>query len=117
MKVKHDDELPAHLKSLFIESVGISKSISEKLTADLTDSFRKDERFYCFTYSDALSYILKIYSLIFIDGLNYAHFVGSHFPDNEINANEIFEDALKGLRTLTNIKEPTKEYINGIKKL
>lgn len=118
MKIIHDENLPLRLKKPFEDAVVLANEISESLANTIINGFNENKEFSDFSYSDTMTYIIKIHNIIFGNGLMLAHYIGSHFPDTENNAHELFEEAIKGLKIIINIKDTNPlEYSNGIKKL
>ncbi len=118
MKFLKDEDLSAIHDYAF----GIAKGLGEQLSQNICDTFvklfNKDQKFHELTYSGALSTILKANNIIFLNLIMFSHHIGKHFPDSENNMQEIFEEAIAGLRLLSKFAEPNKkEYINGIKKI
>jgi hypothetical protein len=118
MKIKKDENLSITHKYTF----GIAKKIGDKASQDIIDYliklFKTDEVFGHLEFSGALSTILKVNSVIFFHLTEFAHFIGTHFPDCENNRDELFEEAIEGIREIAKLEKPNKkEYINGIKKV
>ena len=118
MTIKHDDELSQINKYCFEKAGILGEDLSKFVINYFQDSFNKDENFHNLDFSGAISTIMKTGNIIFISLFQFAHHVARHFPDSEINAAELFEEVIEGLRELTSFKQPnSKEYVNGIKKV
>ena len=118
MRFIKDQDLSEIHKYTFSVSAQLGEKFSQNITDIFTKLFNEDETFGELTYSGALSTILKANNIIFFRLIEYAHFIGKHFPDSENNLQELFEECIAGLRILTSFSEPNKkEHSNGIKKI
>lgn len=118
LKVKTDDELSVLHKHTFGVAAMLGEKAGETMIQIFTKWFVEDEMFGHLDYSGAMSTILKANTIAFVRVLQFADRVGLAIPDCEHNGQELFEEAIEGLRYLTKFKEPNKkEYINGIKKV
>lgn len=118
MKVKTDDQLSVVHKHTFGVAGVLGENAGKYIIDVLTKLFIEDKVFQQLDYSGALSTILKANNIAFIRVLQFADRIGRAIPDCEHNSQELFEEALKGLRYLTKFKEPDEnEYVGGIKKV
>lgn len=118
MKVIMDDVLPLRLKPVMEQASKIAEQMHDMIAVQVVNSFNEDKNFRDLNYSEAISYVIKIHSILFLSGINMAYKIGKHFPDAEPNAIEILDDAIKGLRILSGTKETQRTYnINDIKRI
>ena len=118
MKILTEEQLPLRLKIPLKYAEKYGEKISELLKENIIEAFNNNADLQDFSYSDAMTFILKIHNIIFVRGIQLAHFIGGHFPDSENNAEELFEEAIEGLRKIIRFAKPNaKEYISGIKKI
>ena len=118
MKIIKDEDLPVNCRFAMKDAVDIFNKYKQMIMEEISNKMNNDERFGNLNYSQAISYVLKIFSLLLLDGINFANFVGNHFPDSENNIQELFHETIDGLYVLSGFKKIDKEQYNSdIKKI
>lgn len=116
MKVLKDEALPIRLKIPMEEAKEMAFSIGQSITDKMVDNFNNNKNYQSLNKSDAQSYILKCFSILFLKGIEFTDFVGRHFPDTENNYQELFEETIEGLRLMLGFETPQRaESKNEIK--
>lgn len=109
MKIYENQNLSEFFKYAALEAEKYSKEIFDLIRYHIINNFNNNIEFRDLTRSYSISYIIKIFSLLFINGIDFANFIGKQFPDSENNIKELFEESIIGLRAMTGFKEDDKE--------
>lgn len=105
MKIVKNEDLPIRLKYIMNEASEFSKYLINIILDHVNNNFIKDDEFKNLDHSMCISYILKIFSLIFMNGISIANEAGKKFDSIDNNKEELFDEVVEGMKISMNFKK------------
>lgn len=105
VKIVKDEDLSYKQKFIMDDAKKFSHSILEIILDHINNNFVKNDKFYNLDHSLCVSYILKIFSLIFMNGISIANEAGKKFDSVENNKEELFDEIVEAMKIAMNFKK------------
>ncbi len=120
IKIKKDHELSG-VEKYIAKLVGdYSSVICTQIIEHLEKIILEDKKISNSNYSQLITFLSNVSTMIFANLFNFTCHVAKQFPDCEHCSSELLEDNLKGIRFLLDFHENNKnekEYVGEIKKI